>query len=177
MCTAFFLSYSINHSAKLFLALLFITLLSWPNPVAAQSVGPSGCVKASGTCGNVGGSSGGGGGPTGKMHYRGPSGHAAQSNKNGVVAYNKQDYYEAAGQFSMALHNRPNETVYRKNYRNSLNQIGLLATKRKAYESALIFLNAHLMPMMATLSEKTSLLRKLLLTIEVKPAAFAKRHC
>lgn len=139
MCEALLQRSNIRHSSKRFLVVLTAVLLAWASPIAAQGVGPSGCVQASGTCGSGGGGSRGGGGG-GYNPYAGmaagalgafmqgfmnemqrandPRRRATALNNKGVQYENAGDYIKAVQYYEAALRLNPNNRVARNNLKN-----------------------------------------------------------
>ncbi|MDD9879117.1 MAG: hypothetical protein OXR84_16930 [Magnetovibrio sp.] len=112
----------------------------------AQSVGPSGCVKF---CNGQPGSSGGGGGagcagPSGGA-YHGSTTHSynpqasSHFNNQGVAAYRRGDYREAAGLFEHAVESNSGNQTARRNLGDAYQQLGRQAARQGNEAGALSY--------------------------------------
>lgn len=141
MSEVFLRRFGIHHLPRSFLAVVTAVLLAYPHPIAAQSVGPSGCVANCGSGGGGSSSSSRSGGGGGYNPYAGAAAGALGAfmqgfmnemlrqpsskqqayalNEQGNTAYKRNNYSNAIRLYEAALRLSPYDSVIRNNLKNA----------------------------------------------------------
>lgn len=135
------------------LAFAVAVLLAYPHPLAAQSVGPSGCVAYCSSGGGGSRSGGGGGNPYGgaaagvlgdfmngfmreMQRQNDPRHRSTALNNQGVAAANQGDNLLAIRYYEAALRDNPSNHTARKNLSTALNNHGYDLEMKQDYIGA-----------------------------------------
>ncbi len=130
-------------SKRRFMVFAVAVLLTYPHPIAAQSVGPSGCVANCGSGGGGGGYNPYAGAAAGALgafmngfmnqmlKQPSPKQRAYALNEQGNAASKRRDYVEAVRLYEAALRLSPHDSVIRENLKSVRDPAGWQVERRR----------------------------------------------